>query len=333
MNKPAATTPRAVAQHMLHDADVMWSIGTRAVCAFPGIRRDPAPELAVKDNGGAIVTRTGALQFAFPGDTVAIAYEQVGPRPHSWTQSISFCVREPAAVLSGRTALMELGPDVGAVRPDDRSGVLFDLGLGVPHMEFCVRTEDPALKRILRRGQGRNVFVDASDALSAISAAEPHRVCRSAAARIEHFQPDALRQYDDTANPLHSHLLHHRSAVQRCKTDDAPIPPGLTPVLTAHPRSPVAERGGLRPPLDAGFDVRRYEAFQRLLQLFAPAGYMEEKLLINWAVCSGLEPRRFPRSEDEWTRRAARIALRQMVHACPDAPNLQAWLRAFDNDQ
>jgi len=48
--------------------------------------------------------------------------------------------------------LTELGPDVS------EQGILFDIGVGSPYVQFCIRTDDEELPAALRAVAGRYVF-------------------------------------------------------------------------------------------------------------------------------------------------------------------------------
>ena len=45
--------------------------------------------------------------------------------------------------MNGRTVLTALGPDIQALREEDRQAMLFDLGLGALQVDVCIRVADP----------------------------------------------------------------------------------------------------------------------------------------------------------------------------------------------
>jgi hypothetical protein len=53
--------------------------------------------------------------------------------------------------MSGRQVFTEIGADGGALRAEDRDGVLFDLGLGTLQVDACVRVGDPAVHRATKQ--------------------------------------------------------------------------------------------------------------------------------------------------------------------------------------
>ncbi|MCW5698847.1 MAG: hypothetical protein KIT00_03285 [Rhodospirillales bacterium] len=331
MEAQTAKALTELAQDMLRDDEAVWSVGTvGAACEFHRVDGEPVSFVRQDTAGATIVTPRGALRFAVPVGARAVAYEQLSAKPNTWRQSIAFCLRDRAAALANRTGITEIGPDGNALRSGDCEKPMFDLGIGVPFADFCVRTDDPSLLRILRRGEGRSILTGESGELDAIKAANPDRVCLTAVARIEVFQPIIA---DADAQPAprgpRAYLSPEQLANGRAHAVDVPIPDGWVPVLTVHTGSPVIDADGC----PRAVDVDRYKAFQHLLEHYAPRGYMEEKLLITSAVVSGLEPASYPVADEPGPRHAARIALRQLFHTRPDVPNLDAWLEEFDGDR
>ena len=60
--------------------------------------------------------------------------------------------------MNRRTKLTKIGPDRGALRIQDRDGVLFDLGLGTLQINACIRVSDPDVVAALRNHTGMSVF-------------------------------------------------------------------------------------------------------------------------------------------------------------------------------
>ena len=61
--------------------------------------------------------------------------------------------------------LTELGADTRRCAPSDRESILFDLGLGAPHADFCVRIDDRDVAARLRQHAGRAVFEPGNPAM------------------------------------------------------------------------------------------------------------------------------------------------------------------------
>ena len=56
--------------------------------------------------------------------------------------------------MNRRAVLTEIGPDHGALRAEDRTAALFDLGLGGLQLDTCVRSGDAATVTALRNWVG-----------------------------------------------------------------------------------------------------------------------------------------------------------------------------------
>jgi hypothetical protein len=105
-----------------------------------------------------------------------------------------------------------------------------------------------------------------------------------------------------------------------------PIPDGWVPALNLHPPSPVTDTLGHPRP----FDAAAHDAFQILLREYAPASLTAEKERIVCAVLAGEKPDAYSPAPTRAGRKAARVALRQMLHTHPGSPAVPAWLAFFD---
>ena len=65
---------------------------------------------------------------------------------------------DDACAMNRRSVVTELGPDHHAARPEDRDGIVFDLGLNLLAVDACIRTKDPGTIALLRRAAGENLF-------------------------------------------------------------------------------------------------------------------------------------------------------------------------------
>jgi len=282
-------------------------------------------DAASEGPGRTLRSERGALRVERAQGLMPIAYEGLGGRADGWTQTVAFCLPAEAARGPARTVLTELGPDRDAI---DAAGdaILFDLGLGSPWIEACVRTGDAALLATLREHAGRSVLDPGSPAMAAIKRASPTRMFRSRAARIEVYQPigSTARGIPTPAGP-HTHVLPGLLKTGRSHAATAPIPEGAVPVLWCYPENPVSGHDGQRRP----FDPAAHAAFQSLIDRYAPPGYAAEKRRIAAAVRAGLSPADYAFPESRTGRLAAKVALRQMVHDDPPA-GLDAWRERFD---
>ena len=117
------------------------------------------------------------------------------------------------------TALTPLGPDAAAIDPADRTQRLYDLGLGRPHLRYCVRTGDAALIDRLEAAAG-TPWPDWRDRVgAAILAAGPPRVVVTPLGRAEILTPIPPPGGRSPDGP-HTHLLPEHLA------HDRDLPPG-----------------------------------------------------------------------------------------------------------
>jgi hypothetical protein len=314
-------------RRMLGDLEAGWSLGTAgAIAEFHHVEGDPAPHVRVMRDGGEVVTARGALRVRIAPQTRAIAHEGLSGRRDAWTQAIAFCLPQRAAAMGGRFVLTDLGPDREAARPQDRDAILFDIGIGAPHVDFCVRTGDRNLIRLLRKGVGAPILTEANPQLEAIKQNSPTRVCMSRLGRIEVFQHiGSHRRQKPTPMGPHTHVFP--AQLQKGPGDPgvSVVPDDWLSALDLHPGNPVMDRSGRARP----FDVALHMSFQELLERYAPPGYMEEKLLVAAAVTAGMEPHQFPQSKIPAARAARQIVLRQMLHTHPRLTPVRTWLAAL----
>ncbi|MEQ8230187.1 MAG: hypothetical protein RKL32_00615, partial [Gammaproteobacteria bacterium] len=230
-------------------------------------------------------------------------------------------VLAPTAHARGaaRRALTELGPDRDAVRAAHRDKLLFDLGCGLPHADFLVRTADPALIALLRQHAGEFVTVPGHAVLEAIIDASPERVMCSYAARIEVYQ--RIDRRHTPAGP-HTHLLPALLGRRQVQAAGLPYPADHLPVLTLHPENPLVDGDGASRP----FARAAWQRFEALLARYGDAEYVAEKRRQVLAVQHGMDPRDYVAPRSRLGRLARRVALRQLVHTLPDAARCAAWL-------
>lgn len=245
------------------------------------------------DSVGAVSAR-GAVRLDLTHDLRPVAYETLSKTSKGWGQGLALCLPDTVARMSERTVVTELGPDRDALRPQDRDAILFDLGIGKPQSDICVRTADPATLEALRAACGRPFFEpppsDPHGPLPArMPAFSPHRVFRSKVARIEVYQPIPPPDGKTPEGP-HTHVREKLVAHRRSHAATVLVPRGFRPVLWLFPPHP----------LDSGsFDRVRHDAFQELIRLYGAATTLEGKR----AVEQGL-------SEMDLPSRAARYAFR-----------------------
>jgi hypothetical protein len=220
-----------------------------------------------------------------------VAYETVSKTGQGWGQGLVLCLPQDVARMGERTVVTELGPDVDAIRPQDRSAILFDLGIGKPQSDICVRSAEPHTVALLRAACGQPLFSSStSGLLQQMPTLSPHRVFRSKAARVEVYQripPPDGKTPDGPHTHVRPNLLKHR----RSHAATVPVPAGWLPALWLFPPHPLKHASGVA----TSFDVARHEAFQELLRRFGDPEALKGKAAP---------------SEDSVSTRVARLAFR-----------------------
>lgn len=299
-----------LARH-LEDWNSGWSMGSfGAVAEF---HQDEGEDLTVDDPSSlARATTRGGIRIDTTrlADVLPVAYETLSARPHRWSQAVSLCLEETSAGGSRRTVLTELGPDNDAIRPEDREAVLFDMGLGLPQCDFCIRTSDPDLLAILRNHVGRSLFDHDNPSMPAILKIHPHRVALTALGRTEVYQMIGGPDTGGVSPPgPHTHVLPKLLKSGRSHSANTPIPAGYLPVAHLHPGNPVIGAMGE----DRPFEEHLHRSFQHLLRRFGNAEALAEKDRIVTALDDGADPATYALPSSRLGRVSARLALRQQA--------------------
>ena len=158
----------------LADAETAWSVGSFG--AIAEFMRDAGEAVSFQRTGGSIsaVTARGGLRIAAQDKMRPVASESLTTQ--SWSHRVALCLPEDICAMDQRTVLTEIGLDADALRAQDRSAVLFDLGLGTLQVNACIRTGDAAVIAALKNWTGRSLFEPGNGAMGVILAANPHRV-------------------------------------------------------------------------------------------------------------------------------------------------------------
>lgn len=317
-----ATVAKLLA-HQIADPDTQWSLGTfGAIAEFARDRDEPA-DLHASDEGVSAVTARGGIAIRVQGDVRPFASESLAKQ--HWNHRVAICLPEHACAMGRRAVLTELGPDAGALREQDRDGVLFDLGLDAPQADLCIRAADPKLADELRNHVGRAVFEPGNPAMGVILAANPHRVFISRIGRAEVYQPIPPHDGKSPEGP-HTHVLPKLLRSGRTHPATEPIPEGFVPCAHFYPAHPAKDALGQA----RAFERARHDAFQQLLaELGAPESAAFKRDVIA-AVVRGESPWTEARVAGRGARANVRIALRQMKAAGDASHALTAWLTAFD---
>jgi hypothetical protein len=306
------------------DPNASWGLGTfGAVAEFCRTSDEPASI----DTGATlqVVTARGALRIGSTQTVHAWAYEQPGHASESWSHVLTLCLPTASSTMHHRTVLTECGPDYEALRPQDRSAVLFDLGLGTAQVDVCVRTADPETLAHLRAGLSRSLFAPDNPLMQVMPRLSPHRVFICRFARLEVYQHIPDHGETPPEGP-HTHVLPHLLRHQRSHPATAPIPDGWVPCLSLYPANPVYDALGHSRP----FDGTAYKAFQTLLRDFGDPALVRLKEAVTEAVRTDQGPEGFTLPASRAGRAAVRVALRQLGHTDGHRPMLAAWRQACD---
>jgi len=318
------TAPSA-AIDLLHreisNPDTQWSLGTfGAIAEFSRDRDEPVRVIQSAEEISAVTARGGIAIRPHP-DSRPFASE--GITRTGWNQRIALCLPADDCAMNQRIALTELGADREALRPEDREGVLFDLGLAALQADFCVRIGDRSLAARLREHTGRAVFEPDNPAMGIILAANPHRVFISRLGRIEVYQPIPPPSGKSPEGP-HTHVLPRLLRSGRTHPATEPVPEGWVPCAHLYPPHPARDGLGEARP----FDATRHHAFQQMMAVCGDPGAFSIKRRVVDAVLAGEPPAAV--AGDRHSRSSIRIALRQMQAEGHASATLSAWLSSFD---
>lgn len=321
---------RSVLRAHLADRASSWSIGGYgAIAEFHWLPEDPAPDDPESDDTAAlrVSTNAGALRIALSDDVVPHAYQNLSRHPDRWLHGVALCLPWRRARRPMRTVLTELGRDLNAVRSDDRDAVLFDMGLGLPHVEVCVRTDSPSLVKRLRAACGRSLLGRARDAMQAIKEASPHRVFVSQLGRLEVYQrigsPDT-----QPPTPLgpHTHVLPRLLAARRANAESNDSPAYHRACAYLYPRHPLMDNMGHRKDFDREAHVR----FTALMECWGDTAFVVEKKRAKSAMRAGVAARDYRAPAHRKARHALRIAIRELAQEIGDTVVVTDWRRRFD---
>jgi hypothetical protein len=307
----------------LKDPNCGWSVGTfGAVGEFV---RDPDEECSVRrlSDCSEVVTARGGIRVTPRENAAVIAYETFVGDGETWGNAVAFCV--PREGGSARRVITCLGPDAGALRAEDRESTLFDLGIGAGHVSMCVRTSDPELRGTLKDAEGQPLLgTSASRCSELMRRLSPARVLLSPLARIEVYAIIPAEGGKSPSGP-HTHLLPKLLASGRTHSANVPIPDGLQPVLSMHPRSPWRDQQGKRVP----YDPERARSFDALVRRFGIEDLKRLRIDVETAVRGKVPPADFPAPSTRQGRIQLRISLRRLTQDLGIAA-LRPWREAYD---
>ncbi|CAN7492893.1 hypothetical protein LJR090_004083 [Bosea sp. LjRoot90] len=309
----------------LATATTQWNLGTFG--AIAEFLRDPGEPVVISDGPGRLlaVTDRGGIGFDDLSQLRLFASETaVG---QSWSHRVALCLPEAACAMNRRTVLTELGSDQAALRPQDRAGILFDMGLGTLQVDICIRTGDPELIATLRSVAGRSLFEAGNPAMAAIVAKGPHRVFIARAGRCEVYQPIPPADGKSPEGP-HTHVLPQLLRSGRTHAATEPVPEGYVPFAHLVPAHPLKDAMARPRPWDAS----AHERFQALLAATGDPELTALKRALLDAIRADPNPASFQEPANKFARHTVRVALRQLRMG-PPLPGLSRWLETFDRQE
>lgn len=320
----------ALLQRELATWDSGWSVGSFG--AIGEFHQDEGEDLIVDDCAAlARATARGAIRIVPHPLMQAVAYELLSPRPHRWSQGLALCLPEKIAAAGRRAVLTELGPDLDAIRETERGQILFDIGLGQPQIDFCIRTGDAELIALLRANCGKPTF--ATDAGGAILNGHPHRVVVSQLGRVEVYQKIGGPETGGVSpQGPHTHVLPKLLAARRTHSANTPIPDGLVPCAFLYPANPVICPLGN----DKPFNPLQFVTFQLYLEQYGLPAYSAVKRAAWAALVRGDDPGQFAEPGSRLERTGLRNALRQSARRAegdgdmPAFATVARWRAHFD---
>lgn len=295
----------------LKDIQAGWSIGSfGAIGEFHQrmddhlLVDDPTQLLYVTEKGGIWIDQEMLHQ------SKCIAYEGLSRNPQRWSSEVVFCLPELEARMNNRDQVTELGLDQGALRDTDRTCLLFDMGLSLANVDFCIRTSDPELIRVLRGAEGKSIFAPDNPAMAAILKLHPHRVVISKLGRVEIYQKIGGPETGGVSpDGPHTHVLPKLIKSGRTHSANTPVPDCFFPCLYLHPANPVMAPDGK----DIPFQIDYFTAFQNILAQYGDPEILSLKGQVREAVANLKSPADFPEPTTRQGRAAMRIALRQLL--------------------
>jgi hypothetical protein len=313
----------ALLTEQIMSVETQWSLGTFGAIAEFSRDRDEPVKLTTSEHGIAAVTELGGVAISIVEELRPIASES--STTEAWNHRVALCLPRSLCAMNGRTELTELGADTDALRDEDRSGVLFDLGLNTLQVDVCIRSADPQVTAALRDRAGKSIFAPGNDVMRIILAANPHRVFVSRIGRAEVFQP-IPPPGGQSPNGPHTHLLPKLLAHGRTHAATEPLPEGWIPCAHVYPPHPLRDQFGRK----RSFRRDYHDAFQTVLARYGTKEQVSLKRQVIDAVRAGRGPSMLTLPDDRFARAAVRVTLRQLQAITQTSPTLSEWLAGYD---
>lgn len=218
--------------HSLRQSTGKWVIGVVGATAEFTASRGAPVEVATDGRSVVATTAGGNLHLLIDDDVRAITCDPLDTPKERWR--IVLAVKRERGGLPVATAVTDLGADGAAVRPQDRDGSLFDLGLGRSQARFCVRCAPGPAHDVLRSAAGGRLAAVLPSIGPVLVKQSPARVVESRLGRIEVLTPIPLPGQVSHAGP-HTHLLPDHLATGRALPAGMELPEAYVPGAIFYP--------------------------------------------------------------------------------------------------
>lgn len=308
----------------IDSAAVEWSMG--GFGAVEGFRRRPDEVVTVTQAPDCVTaaTQRGGIRLNAAGEMVPVAFEVLSSDPRLWNHAVALCLPRDASRMNRRATITELGPDTGALRSQDRSAILFDIGLAVDQADICLRTTDGPLIDALRAAGITSLITSESTILEILARAAHHRIVLTRLGRLEVFPANSGSSAADPSEILPG-LMPQLLGRGMTHPRSSPIPAGLVPCAYLFPPHPARQAPGAT----KAFDLEQHRAFQATLCRYGLPALNALKAEVNAALDRGDPPERFAPPSGRFARACLRIALRQR-RMIEGSSNVDAWRTTFD---
>jgi predicted Fe-S protein YdhL (DUF1289 family) len=211
-----------------------WVLGCFGATAEFNCRHDEPCDVSVSGETITAASGRGALQLTIGEKVRALRLRALHSRPGY--RAIFLVVPKERANLPVATTLTSLGRDEGAIRPECRNDLLFDLGLGRSDLRFCVRTAAADLLDSLNQASGLPLLDVLRDAGATILRHSPARVVESPLGRAEIYTPIPPPGGQSPDGP-HTHLLPGYLTSGRATPPCIDLPPVYAVGATFYPHA------------------------------------------------------------------------------------------------
>lgn len=209
-----------------------WTAGVYGAIAEFSIEDGRSAIIEAEGDSVAARTAAGGLRFTITEAVRALAITK-GAEPGA-IRAVALAIPRERLSLRVHERLTALGIDTLALAAENRAHHMFDLGLGAPGAQFCIRSGEADLVDGLNQATGR-VWPALLQTFGArILQLSPHRVVRTHIGRIEVFAPIPPPGASSPPGP-HTHFLPEKIVARLEMQPGAELPSAYAPAAMFHP--------------------------------------------------------------------------------------------------